>query len=81
MGNDIQGLVENELLQHGSQHPKSFETYIMRPGLVLAKEANLRDFFRQMGPSVKVDRLAIMMVRTALDGSEKQILENTDISA
>lgn len=48
----------------------------MRPGLVLAKESNFRDMIRGMGPSVRVDRLAGLMVKTAVEGADKQIFEN-----
>lgn len=42
--------------------------YIMRPGMVLAKEANLRDMVRGLAPSVTVNVLAKAMVKMALDG-------------
>ena len=78
--NAAQGQVENELLAHAQKHQKSFEAYIMRPGLVLAKETNFKDLIRSMAPSVRVDRLAGLMVKTALDGADKQIFENSDIN-
>lgn len=40
----------------------------MRPGMVLAKEPNLRDLVRGLGPSVKVDKLAAEMVRRVVNG-------------
>lgn len=52
----------------------------MRPGLVLAKETSFMDFFRSMAPSVKMDKLVGLMVKTALDGTDKQIFENSDIN-
>ena len=41
----------------------------MRPGFVLAKETNLRDLVRGLGPSIRVDKLASMMVTATLNGS------------
>lgn len=51
----------------------------MRPGFVLAKQANLRDVVRGLGPSVRVDVLAGAMVRAAMEGGMQQIVENADI--
>ncbi|KAL9637101.1 MAG: hypothetical protein Q9164_002408 [Protoblastenia rupestris] len=76
----IRGQVENELLAHTKKHQESFETYIMRPGLVLAKETSLRDLIRSLGPSIRVDKLASVMVRAALSGSKSQIYENAAIN-
>lgn len=72
--------MENELLAHAQEHQESFEVFVMRPGLVLAKETSFRDLIRGMGPSVRVDRLAGLMVKTALNGADKQIFENTAIN-
>ena len=53
----------------------------MRPGLVLAKETSFRDLIRGMAPSVRVDRLAGLMVKTALNGADQQIFENTAMNS
>jgi hypothetical protein len=66
-------------MAHAKEHPDTFETYIMRPGMVLAKEMNIRDMVRGLLPSVRVDFMASKMLDVALNGSEHQIFENTDI--
>ncbi|RFU26302.1 hypothetical protein B7463_g10032, partial [Scytalidium lignicola] len=76
----VRGQIENELMSFAKAHPDTFETSIMRPGFVLAKETNFRDLIRGLGPSTRVDTLATAMIRTALDGSKYQIVENPDIA-
>lgn len=71
--------MENELLAYAREHSDRFEAFIVRPGMVLARQANLRDMIRGLGPSVRVDTLAGMMLRTALEGSEDHILDNGSI--
>jgi hypothetical protein len=66
-------------MAHAKEHPDTFETYIMRAGMVLAKETNMRDMVRGLLPSVRVDVMASKMLDVALDGSEHQTFENTDI--
>ena len=72
--------MENELLAHVQENPDTFETYIMRPGMVLAKDANIRDMIRSLAPSVKVDVLAKVMLKVALDGSRDRVIENSTIN-
>jgi hypothetical protein len=52
----------------------------MRPGMVLSKETNMRSLVMGLGPSVRVDVLAAVMLGVALNGSEHQILENSTIN-
>ena len=40
----------------------------------------MRDLVRGLGPSVRVDKLASVMVRAVLSGSEDRILENAAIN-
>jgi len=75
----IRGQVENDLIAHAHQASDTFESYIFRPGFVLAKEANLRDTIRGLGPSVKVDALASAMINVALVGTKDHIVENPAI--
>ncbi|KAL8731529.1 MAG: hypothetical protein Q9166_003375 [cf. Caloplaca sp. 2 TL-2023] len=75
----IRGQVENELLAHTKAYHDSFETFIFRPGLVLAKETSLRDMVRGLGPSIRVDKLAGAMIEKGLSGGETQIIENREI--
>ena len=51
----------------------------MRPGMVLGKEMGLLDMVKGLAPSVEVEKLAGAMVRVALDGVGKQIIENSEI--
>jgi len=75
----LQGQVENELLAYAGSQEEHFETYIMRPGMVLAKEMNVRDWVRGFGPSVRVDVLARVMVDVAVEGSGERVWENDGI--
>lgn len=75
-----QGQTETELLAHHKDNPDCFEAYIFKPGMVLAKQVNLRDFFRGLVPSVRVDVLSKIMVNVALDGFEEDTLDNTTIN-
>ena len=77
---DSKGQVENELLAHAKERQDAFETCIMRPGMVLSKETNVRSLVFGLGPSVRVDVLAAVMLDVALKGSEQQILENSEIN-
>lgn len=72
--------MENELLAHAREHQDTFETCIVRPGMVLTRESSLRNWVVGLGPSVRVDVLAAVMLDVALRGSEKQILENSAIN-
>ncbi|MCJ1267560.1 hypothetical protein MMC22_007445 [Lobaria immixta] len=77
----IRGQVENELIAHAQQHQDTFETCIMRPGFVLAKETSLRDVIKALAPSVRVNVLAAAMIHVVLNGSKHQIMENKAISS
>ncbi|KAI9653865.1 MAG: hypothetical protein M1821_006896 [Bathelium mastoideum] len=72
----MRGQVENELITYAEVHRDSFETYVIRPAFVLAKETSLVNTLKSLAPSVKVDVLAMIMVDTALRGSKDQIMEN-----
>jgi len=76
----IRGQVENELLAYAKDHHDTFETCILRPGMVLSKETSLKSLILGFGPSVRVDVLAAVMLDVALNGSNHQILENSDIN-
>lgn len=71
--------MENELIAYTQEFQKTFEVYIFRPGFVLAKETNMKDMIRGLGPSVGVDILARAMVNVALNGKAPQIVENSFI--
>lgn len=51
----------------------------MRPAFVLSKEMSVSSLLMGLGPSVKVNVLAAVMLDVALNGSEHQILENSAI--
>ncbi|CAI7677528.1 unnamed protein product [Penicillium discolor] len=74
----IRGQVENGLLAFDNDHP-GFEAHIMRPAMVLAQDMSLRSLAFSLGPSVKVDGLAGVMVDLALKGGKKNIWENADL--
>ena len=48
--------------------------------MVLSKEVNLRSLAFGLGPSVRVDVLAKVLLGIALSGSEHKILENSNIN-
>lgn len=76
---NAQGEVENKLIAYAKDHESRFESYIMRPGMVLSKEMTIRSLVFGLGPSVKVDALAQVMIDLALQGNERQVLENNNI--
>ncbi|KAA8649581.1 uncharacterized protein ATNIH1004_002252 [Aspergillus tanneri] len=76
----IRGEAENALLKHAEKSQRAFESYIMRPGMVLTKQRTIGDFIRGLAPSVKVDVLAKAMVEIALHGNQSRIFENSTIS-
>jgi hypothetical protein len=57
----------------------SFETYVTRPGGVLAKHRTLLGRITPM--SLRVDELAAALIKTLLEGSEARIMENDDLKA
>ncbi|CRG83796.1 hypothetical protein PISL3812_01152 [Talaromyces islandicus] len=77
----IRGEVENKLLSFAKDHDSRFQSYIMRPGMVLPKEMTIRSLVFGLGPSVKVDALAEVMIDVALRGNDCQVFENTNICA
>ncbi|RDW68246.1 hypothetical protein BP5796_08903 [Coleophoma crateriformis] len=74
-----QGQVENELIGYAEKHPNTFETCILKLGLVLKKETNLRDMFLGLAPSVRVDVVGRAAIRAAVDGIKEQTLTNSAI--
>ena len=71
-----QGEVENRLLEFNQKYPKSFDSAIVRPAVVLSKEPSLFKPIMALAPSVGVDELAAAMIEAAVSGSEKKIIEN-----
>lgn len=72
----FQGAGENALLAHATLHGDTFESYIMRPGLVLNKTTSVVDLVRGLAPSVRVDVLARAAVDIAVRGNREKIWEN-----
>ncbi|KAL4801999.1 hypothetical protein BDV18DRAFT_164507 [Aspergillus unguis] len=73
----IRGQVENELLQHGMEHPGEVDVWILRPAAVLPKEGILQMLIAGFGPSIRVDGLAGAFVDIGVNGSDgERILEN-----
>lgn len=52
----------------------------MRPGMVLTKAGSALDLVRGLGPSVKVNTLAKVIVDVALNGSKDDSFENATIN-
>lgn len=74
----LQGQVETELLAFAKGHA-DFQSYIMRPAMVLSREMNLHKLVFSLAPSVSVDVLAGSMIELALKGGDKDTWENVDI--
>ncbi|KAK7743908.1 hypothetical protein SLS53_003930 [Cytospora paraplurivora] len=74
-----QGQVEYELIGHAKRNPAVFESYILRPGAILDEGYSLRKIAWSLGPSVRVEALARAMIDIALNGFEKDTLENKDV--
>ncbi|KAF7590000.1 hypothetical protein BBP40_003444 [Aspergillus hancockii] len=72
--------VENQLIAYGQGHSNTIETYILRPAMVLSREMSIRSLVSGLGPSIKMDPLAGVVVDIALRGHSEQILENWMIS-
>lgn len=74
-----QGLAQTKFLEFGKQTP-SVETYVVRPGGVLAKGAMafLGHFLGSM--SVRVDQLGAGMVDLAVNGGGEEIVTNKAIA-
>lgn len=75
----IRGMAENELVAYAKEHSRTFEAYIVRPGMVVPSDAYLKYMVFGLFSAIKVDALGSAMIETALNGSEKQILENSDM--
>ena len=73
----IQGEAENVLLAHEKE---KFDSYVVRPGMVLRKKWAVTDWIWGAGPSVRVDVLAKAMINLALEGGKEKIIENSDLS-
>ncbi|KAB8236567.1 putative nucleoside-diphosphate-sugar epimerase [Aspergillus alliaceus] len=72
----IRGEVENQLIASAENHRDTIETYILRPAMVVSRELTLRSLIFGLGPSIKVDVLAGVMLDIALHGHNEKILEN-----
>ncbi|KAL5358594.1 hypothetical protein BJX96DRAFT_146836 [Aspergillus floccosus] len=75
----IRGMVENELVAYAKEHSSTFEAYIVRPGMVVSSDAYLKYLVFGLFSAIKVDILGKVMIETALNGNQKQILENSDM--
>ncbi|KAK5937683.1 hypothetical protein PMZ80_009812 [Knufia obscura] len=78
-GRRAKGQAETELLQFAAEHQQRglWQTYIMRPSMIMPKEASLVQ--RLVGVllgSVRVDELARTSIQLALVGNTSTIIEN-----
>lgn len=79
-----QGEVENKLIELGEQHSNVLEAFIMRPGIVLAKQAGYVLSNPVVGAvmgNVRIEDLVAVMVTTAISGNGRQTMEYSDLQA
>ncbi|KAL4971680.1 hypothetical protein BDW66DRAFT_145653 [Aspergillus desertorum] len=76
----VRGQAENILLEHAAAHSTTFESYIMRPGMVLTRQGTFVDRIRGLAPSVRVDVLARAAVDVAVQGHSEKIWENAQVT-
>ncbi|RAH65697.1 putative nucleoside-diphosphate-sugar epimerase [Aspergillus aculeatinus CBS 121060] len=76
----LRGQAENIFLEFQAGHSTTFESYIMRPGMVLSRQGTLADRVRSLAPSVRVDVLARAAVDLAVQGHSEKIWENAQIT-
>ncbi|KAJ7696585.1 hypothetical protein B0H17DRAFT_1158660 [Mycena rosella] len=83
-GRRIKGMAENEMIAFAKDevHEGGWETYIVRPAMVLHVEG---DMLKRIGGyllgTVKVNELAAVMIDVVRNGNEEQILQNAEIVA
>ncbi|KAH1985582.1 hypothetical protein KXW60_002742 [Aspergillus fumigatus] len=76
----VRGQAENILLEHEAAHSTTFESYILRPGLVLTRQGTFTDRIRGLVPSVRVDVLARRAIDIVVEGHSKRMWENAQIN-
>ncbi|KAB8067583.1 hypothetical protein BDV29DRAFT_200085 [Aspergillus leporis] len=69
--------VENQLIAYCQCDSDTIETYMLRPAIVLSREMSIRSLLSGLGPSIKVDVVAGVMVDVTLHRYGEQISENT----
>jgi hypothetical protein len=69
--------VENQLIAYCQCDSDTIETYMLRPAIVLSREMSIRSLLFGLGPSIKVDVVAGVMVDVTLHRYGEQISENT----
>jgi hypothetical protein len=78
--NRAEGESETVVLQAAEDHPKSLETYVLRPAPVVAKTSNLVHAIVGKNYTIKADDLAAAMLESAMYGSATQIEESKEVS-
>ncbi|KAK4502705.1 hypothetical protein PRZ48_006131 [Zasmidium cellare] len=73
----LRGEVENKVLATQTQHPGHWQSFVARPAYVTVGEPMLR--FVMPGSYIPVEELAAALVDTAVNGSETERLENSDL--
>ncbi|KAL4896992.1 hypothetical protein BDV59DRAFT_82843 [Aspergillus ambiguus] len=76
----VRGQAENVLLEEAAAHSTTFESYIMRPGMVLSRQGSFIDRVRGLAPSVRVDVLARAAIDVTVQGHSEKIWENAQIA-
>ncbi|KAK9357174.1 hypothetical protein V1504DRAFT_436988, partial [Lipomyces starkeyi] len=78
-GRHVRGLAQTKFLEFGKQN-QNVETYVVRPGGVLARGNRNALLGRLLGTlSVRVDVLAAAMVDLAVNGGSEQVVVNKAI--
>jgi hypothetical protein len=78
----IGGEIEVKLIDFAKANEKTFETYIMRPGGIRPKDANMLPDCIAGSFNVRVDEVAATLIDSAVNGDElgRNTFENADIA-
>lgn len=63
------------------RNKSTFDSFVVRPGAVLAKDTGMPGWAVGLTMSVKVDHLAATMIDVALNGSEIKTIENAALGS
>ncbi|KAI9843832.1 MAG: hypothetical protein M1837_006093 [Sclerophora amabilis] len=77
----VKGQNENELFQIAEEEPK-FDVYSVRPGGVTPVQRRIIDkIVSPIFPTIRLDELGVAMVKICKSGSEKHVIENSELIA
>ncbi len=72
--------MEAELVAYGKEHSDVFESYVIRCAFIVGKTGVGSVLVPLLAPSVRVDHLAQAMIKIALNGYDKDTVENAEIT-